>query len=110
MMETCPLHTIAPPSALPPSRTLQGFPSTAACSPDEPVDWPTAIHAGGCFGAWLVCSRHRIRRGGLYSLASDFAALRDIADQGQARLAGRPPFSIRRAEQLGDPSERGKLF
>jgi len=84
--------------------------ANAASSPDEPVDWSTAIHEDERFWAWLVYSLQHIRRGELYSIASDFAALRDIVEQWQARLEGRPRFSIRRAEQLGDTSELGKLF
>jgi predicted nucleotidyltransferase len=74
------------------------------------VDWSTAIHEDERFWAWLVYSLQHIRRGELYSIASEFASLRDIVEQWQARLEGRPRFSIRRAEQLGDTSELGELF
>ena len=82
----------------------------AAVSEDEPVDWSPAIHEDERFWAWIVYSLQHIRRGELYSIASEFAALRDIVEQWQARLEGRSRFSIRRAEQLGDTSELAELF
>jgi len=82
----------------------------AAVSADEPVDWSPAVHEDERFWAWVVYSLQHIRRGELYSIASDFGALRDIVEQWQARLEGRPRFSIRRAEQLGDTSELAELF
>lgn len=77
---------------------------------EEPVDWSTAVHEDERFWAWLVYSLQHIRRGELYSIASEFAALRDIVEQWQARLEGRSRFSVRRAEQLGDTTELGDLF
>jgi predicted nucleotidyltransferase len=83
--------------------------NTAVAIP-EPVDWAQAIHEDERFWAWLVYSIQHIRRGELYSIATEFAALRDIVEQWQARLEGRYRFSTRRAEQLGDTSELGELF
>src|SRR4051794_19310969 len=84
--------------------------ASGAVPAEEPVDWSTAVHEEERFWAWLVYSLQHIRRGELYSIASEFAALRDIVEQWQARLEGRSRFSIRRAEQLGDTSELGDLF
>jgi hypothetical protein len=82
----------------------------AAVPVDDPADWSTAVHEDERFWAWLVYSLQHIRRGELYSIASDFPALRDIVEQWQARLEGRPRFTTRRAEQLGDTSALGELF
>lgn len=76
----------------------------------ETVDWSPAVHEDERFWAWLVYSIQHIRRGELYSIASEFAALRDIVEQWQARLEHRARFSTRRAEQLGDTSELADLF
>jgi predicted nucleotidyltransferase len=82
----------------------------AAVPAGDPVDWSPAIHEEERFWAWLVYSLQHVRRGELYSTASDFAALRDIVEQWHARLDGRSRFSTRRAEQLGDTSELAELF
>jgi hypothetical protein len=84
--------------------------AAAAVPAAEPVDWSTAVHEDERFWAWVVYSLQHIRRGELYSIASEFGALRDIVEQWQARLEGRPRFTVRRAEQLGDTSELGELF
>ncbi len=64
--------------------------ANAAIPADEAVDWSPAVHEDEQFWAWLVYSVQHIRRGELYSIASEFAALRDVAEQWQARLEGRP--------------------
>jgi predicted nucleotidyltransferase len=77
---------------------------------DEVPDWAPAVHEEERFWAWLVYSVQHVRRGEYYSIASDFWYLRDIVEQWQARLEGRPRFAIRRAERLGETRELAELF
>jgi Nucleotidyltransferase domain len=84
--------------------------AAASAPAAEPVDWSTAVHEDERFWAWTVYSLQHIRRGELYSIASEFTALRDIVEQWQARLEGRARFSARRAEQLGDTRDLAELF
>lgn len=83
----------------------------AGAMPDEgSPDWSTAVHEEERFWAWLVYCVQHIRRGEHYEIAAAFRLLRDVAEQWQARLAGRTHFTSRRAEQSLDLSELSQLF
>jgi predicted nucleotidyltransferase len=79
--------------------------------PDETSpDWSAAVHEEERLWAWLVYCLQHVRRGEYYSVAASFPMMRDVVEQWQARLAGRTRFSERRAEQVLDTSELGRLF
>src|SRR3954451_13096855 len=59
------------------------------------VDWSPAVHEDERFWAWLVYSVQHIRRGELYSIATEFAALRDIVEQWQVRRPAGAPVSVK---------------
>ena len=74
------------------------------------VDWAPAVHEEERLWAWLVYSLQHVRRGEYYSIAADFFFLRDVVEQWEARLAGLPRFTVRRAESVLDTTELAELF
>ena len=64
-----------------------------------PPDWSEAVHEEERLWAWTYYCVQHIRRGEYYDVATDFQALRQIAEAWHARLAGRPFFDVRRVHE-----------